>query len=48
MNYTIEQQAIANYEGDELLVRGVAGSGKTLSLLANAIKKMKKICHYYL
>lgn len=39
MNYTIEQQAIANYEGDELLVRGVAGSGKTLSLLANAIKK---------
>lgn len=39
MNYTMEQQAIANYEGDELLVRGVAGSGKTLSLLANAIKK---------
>lgn len=39
MNYTTDQQSIANYEGDELLVRGVAGSGKTLSLLANAIKK---------
>lgn len=42
MNYTIEQQAIANYEENELLVRGVAGSGKTLSLLANAIKKNSK------
>lgn len=39
MDYTAEQQSIANYEGDELLVRGVAGSGKTISLLANAIKK---------
>lgn len=39
MNYTTEQQAIANYTENELLVRGVAGSGKTLSLLANALKK---------
>ena len=39
MNYTTEQYAIVNYAEDELLVRGVAGSGKTLSLLANAIKK---------
>ncbi|MBU5316522.1 UvrD-helicase domain-containing protein [Clostridium bornimense] len=42
MNYTIEQQSIANYGEDELLVRGVAGSGKTISLLANAIKKCKE------
>lgn len=39
MNYTTEQKSIVNYEGDELLVRGVAGSGKTISILANAIKK---------
>lgn len=42
MNYTSEQQAIANYREDELLVRGVAGSGKTLSLLANAIKRAEE------
>lgn len=39
MQYTSEQQAIAKYAEDELLVRGVAGSGKTLSILANAINK---------
>lgn len=42
MNYTSEQQAIANYREDELLVRGIAGSGKTLSLLANAIKRAEE------
>lgn len=42
MNYTSEQQEIADYREDELLVRGVAGSGKTISLLANAIGKNKE------
>lgn len=39
MKYTSDQQEIARYREDELLVRGVAGSGKTISLLANAIGK---------
>lgn len=38
-NLTEEQESIANYDKDELLVRGVAGSGKTLSLLKNALNK---------
>ncbi len=39
MNFTAEQQGIVTYTEDELLVRGVAGSGKTIALLANALKR---------
>lgn len=36
------QKEIIEYNQDELLVRGVAGSGKTLCLLKNAINKSKE------
>jgi len=40
-NLTKEQKTIAQYDGKEMLIKGVAGSGKTYTLIANAIIKSK-------
>jgi superfamily I DNA/RNA helicase len=39
---TAKQEEIVNYEGDELLVKGIAGSGKTTVLLKKARKMIQK------
>lgn len=36
ITYSIQQKEIINYSGDQLLIRGIAGSGKTLILLEKA------------
>jgi superfamily I DNA/RNA helicase len=41
-NLTKEQKAIAEYNEKEMLIKGVAGSGKTYALLANALDKYEK------
>lgn len=38
IKYTDEQQQIIDYNGEQLLVKGIAGSGKTLVLLQKAYK----------
>lgn len=38
INYSKQQQDILNYKGEQLLLRGIAGSGKTLLLLDRAKK----------
>lgn len=40
--FSSEQEEIIKYNQSEMLIKGVAGSGKTLSLLYNAIEKAKK------
>ncbi|PHD56529.1 UvrD-helicase domain-containing protein [Bacillus wiedmannii] len=39
---TDKQKEVVNYDGDELLVKGIAGSGKTTVLLNKAQKMIKK------
>jgi DNA helicase IV len=39
---TDKQEEVVNYEGDELLVKGIAGSGKTTVLLRKARKMIEK------
>ncbi|QIZ08504.1 ATP-dependent helicase [Priestia megaterium] len=39
---TAKQEEIVNYDGDELLVKGIAGSGKTTVLLKKARKMIQK------
>lgn len=39
---TDKQEEIVNYDGDELLVKGIAGSGKTTVLLKKARKVIEK------
>ncbi|MGC7872105.1 3'-5' exonuclease [Desulfosporosinus sp. SYSU MS00001] len=36
VTYSVQQKEIINYSGDQLLIRGIAGSGKTLVLLKKA------------
>ncbi|MDR3062543.1 MAG: UvrD-helicase domain-containing protein [Methanobrevibacter sp.] len=40
-NLTKEQKQIVHYDEDEMLIKGVAGSGKTHVLIANALLKSK-------
>ncbi|KAB2454326.1 ATP-dependent helicase [Bacillus sp. CH126_4D] len=39
---TDKQKEVVNYDGDELLIKGIAGSGKTTVLLNKAKKMIKK------
>jgi superfamily I DNA/RNA helicase len=39
---TEKQEEVVNYEGDELLIKGIAGSGKTTVLLRKARKLIEK------
>ena len=39
---TDKQEEIVNFDGDELLVKGIAGSGKTTVLLKKARKMIEK------
>ncbi|MDN4066661.1 3'-5' exonuclease [Paenibacillus vini] len=42
VTYSDQQKEIINYSGDQLLIRGIAGSGKTLVLLEKASDVAKK------
>lgn len=39
LTLTKQQQDIVDYTGNEILIRGIAGSGKTLVLLRKAKKR---------
>lgn len=42
MNLTPRQQEVVNYSGEQMLVRGIAGSGKTTVLLRRAYKLVEQ------
>lgn len=42
VDFTKRQQEAVNFDGKQMLVRGIAGSGKTLVLMGKAVKVAKK------
>ena len=42
IEFTKRQTEAVNYKGDQMLLRGIAGSGKTLVLMGKAVKVARK------